>query len=84
MVSSRMNLVEVGVEKDSVGNPATIIWSDGRRFSISSSGGAVLCPSRKPGKFAYVRDVYIIGKGNKTYRRSLVADDGKWFIESFK
>lgn len=84
MVGDRMNLMEVSIEKDSNGNPTCIIWLDGRRFSISSSGAPLMCPSRTAGRFAYVRDVYVIGRGNRTHRRSLIADGGKWYVVCLK
>ena len=59
MVGDQLNLVEVSVEKDAGGNPTCIIWPDGRRFAISSSGAPLMCPSRTAGRFAYVRDVYV-------------------------
>lgn len=84
MVGDGMNLVEVSVEKDSNDNPICIVWPDGRRFAISSSGAPLMCPSLTAGRFAYVRDVYVIGRGNKTYRRSIIADGGKWYVASLK
>lgn len=78
-----MNLVEIDVEFDG-DLPRAIVWNDGRRFIISSSGAPVPCPSHTPGKFAYIRDVYIIGSGRKTYRRSIIADGGKWYVASLK
>ena len=79
-----MNLVEVSVEKDSNDNPICIVWPDGRRFAISSSGAPLMCPSLTAGRFAYVRDVYVIGRGSRTYRRSIIADGGKWYVASLK
>lgn len=84
MVGDKMNLVEVSIEKDSNNNPICIVWPDGRRFAISSSGAPLMCPSRTTGRFAYVRDVYVIGRGNRTYRRSIIADGGKWYVASLK
>lgn len=84
MVGDGMNLVEVSVEKDSNDNPICIVWPDGRRFAISSSGAPLMCPSLTAGRFAYVRDVYVIGRGNRTYRRSIIADGGKWYVASMK
>lgn len=84
MVGDGMNLVEVSVEKDSNDNPICIVWPDGRRFAISSSGAPLMCPSLTAGRFAYVRDVYVIGRGNRTYRRSIIADGGKWYVASLK
>lgn len=84
MVGDGMNLVEVTVEKDSNDNPTCIVWSDGRRFAISSSGAPLPCPSRTAGRFAYVRDVYVIGRGNRTHRRSIIADGGKWYVVCLK
>lgn len=52
MVGDQLNLVEVSVEKDAGGNPTCIIWPDGRRFAISSSGAPLMCPSRTAGRFA--------------------------------
>lgn len=65
MVGDGMNLVEVSIEKDSNDNPTCIVWPDGRRFAISSSGAPLMCPSRTEGRFAYVRDVYVIGRGQQ-------------------
>lgn len=84
MVGDGMNLVEVSVEKDSNDNPICIVWPDGGRFAISSSGAPLMCPSLTAGRFAYVRDVYVIGRGNRTYRRSIIADGGKWYVASMK
>jgi hypothetical protein len=84
MVGDKMNLVEVTVEKDSNDNPTCIVWPDGRRFAISSSGAPLMCPSLTAGRFAYVRDVYVIGRGNRTHRRSIIADGGKWYVASLK
>lgn len=84
MVGDGMNLVEVSVEKDSNDNPICIVWPDERRFAISSSGAPLMCPSLTAGRFAYVRDVYVIGRGNRTYRRSIIADGGKWYVASLK
>lgn len=84
MVGDGMNLVEVSIEKDSNDNPTCIVWPDGRRFAISSSGAPIMCPSRTAGRFAYVRDVYVIGRGNKTHRRSIIADCGKWYVVCLK
>lgn len=84
MDRDQMKLVEVGIEKDLNGNPTCIIWPDGRRFAISSSGAPIMCPSRTASRFAYVRDVYVIGRGNRTHRRSIIADGGKWYIVSLK
>lgn len=84
MVGDEMNLVEVSIEKDSNDNPTCIVWPDGRRFAISNSGAPLMCPSRTPGRFAYVRDVYVIGRGNRTHRRSIIADGGKWYVASLK
>lgn len=84
MVGDGMNLVEVSVEKDSNDNPICIVWPDGRRFAISSSGAPLMCQSLTAGRFAYVRDVYVIGRGNRTYRRSIIADGGKWYVASLK
>lgn len=84
MVGDGMNLMEVSIEKDSNGNPTCIIWPDGHRFSISSSGAPLMCPSRTAGRFAYVRDIYVIGRGNRTHRRSLIADGGKWYVVCLK
>lgn len=84
MVGDGTNLVEVSVEKDSNDNPICIVWPDGRRFAISSSGAPLMCPSLTAGRFAYVRDVYVIGRGNRTYRRSIIADGGKWYVASLK
>lgn len=84
MVGDGMNLVEVSVEKDSNDNPTCIVWPDGRRFAISSSGAPLICPSQTAGRFAYVRDVYVIGRGNRTHRRSIIADGGKWYVASLK
>lgn len=80
MVRDGMNLMEVSIEKDANDNPICIVWPDGRRFAISSSGAPLMCPSQTAGRFAYVRDVYVIGRGNRTHRRSLIADGGKWYI----
>ena len=33
-----MNLMEVAIEKNADDNPTCIVWPDGRRFAISSSG----------------------------------------------
>ena len=84
MVGDKMNLVEITVEKDSNDNPTCIVWPDGRRFAISSSGAPLMCPSLTAGRFAYVRDVYVIGRGNRTHRRSIIADGGKWYVASLK
>ena len=84
MVGDKMNLVEVTVEKDSNDNPTCIVWPDGRRFAISSSGAPLMYPSLTAGRFAYVRDVYVIGRGNRTHRRSIIADGGKWYVASLK
>lgn len=84
MVGDGMNLIEVSVEKDSNDNPTCIVWPDGRRFAISSSGAPRTCPSKTAGRFAYVRDVYVVGRGNRTYRRSIIADGGKWYVASLK
>lgn len=84
MDPDQMKLVEVAIEKDLNDNPTCIIWPDGRRFAISSSGAPIMCPSRTAGRFAYVRDVYVIGRGNRTHRRSIIADGGKWYIVSLK
>lgn len=84
MVGDKMNLVEVTVEKDPNDNPTCIVWPDGRRFAISSSGAPLMCPSLTAGRFAYVRDVYVIGRGNRTHRRSIIADGGKWYVASLK
>ena len=84
MAGDRMNLVEVSIEKDSNDNPICIVWPDGRRFAISSSGAPLICPSQTAGRFAYVRDVYVIGRGNRTHRRSIIADGGKWYVASLK
>lgn len=84
MVGDAMNLVEVSIEKDSNDNPTCIVWPDGRRFAISSSGAPLMCPSQTAGRFAYVRDVYVIGRGNRTHRRSIIADGGKWYVACLK
>ena len=84
MVGDGLNLVEVSIEKDSNDNPTCIVWPDGRRFAISSSGAPLMCPSRTAGRFAYVRDVYVIGKGNRTHRRSIIADGGKGYVVCLK
>lgn len=84
MVGDPLNLVEVSVEKDACGNPTCIIGPDGRRFAISSSGAPLMCPSRTAGRFAYVRDVYVIGRKNRTHRRSIIADGGKWYVVCLK
>lgn len=84
MVGDVMNLMEVAIEKDADDNPTCIVWPDGRRFAISSSGAPLMCPSRTAGRFAYVRDVYVIGRGNRTHRRSLIADGGKRYVVCLK
>lgn len=84
MVGNGMNLMEVSIEKDANDNPTCIVWPDGRRFAISSSGAPLMCPSRTAGRFAYVRDVYVIGRGDRTHRRSLIADGGKCNVVCLK
>ncbi len=79
-----MNLMEVSIEKDSNGNPTCIIWPDGRRFSISSSGRHS-CARRGQRAGSHMSatsmsSVAAIG----THRRSLIADGGKWYVVCLK
>ena len=80
-----LKLVPVAVDIGSDGLPAAIIWRGCRRFTISSRGACVPFPARS-GKplAANVQDVYISVGGNRTVRRSLVCDEGDWFIVSLR
>ena len=80
-----LNLVPVAVDLGSDGLPAAVIWNDGHKFRVSSFGSCVPFPARS-GKplAANVQDIYISVGGNRTVRRSLVCDEGDWFIVSLR
>lgn len=76
MVRDGMNLMEVSIEKDANDNPTCIVWPDGRRFAISSSGAPLMCPSQTAGRFAMSATSMCIGQRQQTHRGRLSRDGG--------
>lgn len=75
-----LDAIEVNVETDQNDSPEHIIWNDGRVFDIVSRGAVVPCPSKTGLELATVQDVFIAVGHGKTTRRSLICDNGTWFI----
>lgn len=75
-----LKLIQVQVETDERDSPEHIVWNDGRIFNIVSCGPSVPCPTKSGPDLATVQDVFIDVGNGKTTRRSVIRDNGTWFI----